>query len=148
MDSISTVSTKFKGNEMLYITVLLKYWHYIVIALLFGCSYHFYDQYQDKKQELSTQVLIHKQTLTNLELQYKEELLVQQGKLLEANEKVSNVVSNYNAEIEAQNTKTKTVYKEVEKFIPVYNNPSCTYDEFWVSEINTYISSNGAPNNP
>ena len=130
--------------------MLLKYWQYIVIALLIGCSYHFYDKYQDKKQELSTQALIHKQTLTNLELQYKEELLVQQGKLLEANEKVSNVVSNYNAEIEAQNTRTKTVYKEVEKFIPVYNNPSCIYDERWVSTINTYISSNGSsnPNNP
>ena len=130
--------------------MLLKYWQYIVIALLIGCSYHFYDKYQDKKQELSTQALIHKQTLTNLELQYKEELLVQQGKLLEANEKVSNVVSNYNAEIEAQNTRTNTVYKEVEKFIPVYNNPSCTYDERWVSTINTYISSNGSsnPNNP
>ena len=130
--------------------MLLKYWQYIVIALLIGCSYHFYDKYQDKKQELSTQALIHKQTLTNLELQYKEELLVQQGKLLEANEKVSNVVSNYNAEIEAQNTRTNTVYKEVEKFIPVYNNPSCIYDERWVSTINTYISSNGSsnPNNP
>ena len=130
--------------------MLLKYWQYIVIALLIGCSYHFYDKYQDKKQELSTQALIHKQTLTNLELQYKEELLVQQGNLLEANEKVSNVVSNYNAEIEAQNTRTNTVYKEVEKFIPVYNNPSCTYDERWVSTINTYISSNGSsnPNNP
>ena len=142
---------------MLYITLLLKYWQYIVIAVLIGCSYNFYDKYQDKKQELSTQALIHKQTLTNLELeykdsvlQYKEELLVQQGKLLEANEKVSNVVSDYNAEIEAQNTRTNTVYKEVEKFIPVYNNPSCTYDEFWVSKINTYISSNGSsnPNNP
>lgn len=121
-----------------------------MIALLIGCSYHFYDKYQDKKQELSTQALIHKQTLTNLELQYKEELLVQQGKLLEANEKVSNVVSDYNAEIEAQNTRTNTVYKEVEKFIPVYSNNSCTYDEFWVSTINTYISSNGSsnPNNP
>ena len=130
--------------------MLLKYWQYIVIALLLGCSYHFYDKYQDKKQELSTQVLIHKQTLTNLELQYKEELLVQQGKLLEANEKVSNVVGDYNAEIEAQNTRTNTVYKEVEKFIPVYNNPSCTYDEYWLSTINTYISSNGNsnPNNP
>lgn len=135
---------------MLYITMLLKYWQYIAIALLLGCSYHFYDKYQDKKQELSTQALIYKQTLTNLELQYKEELLVQQGKLLEANEKVSNVVSSYNAEIEAQNTRTNTVYKEVEKFIPVYNNPSCTYDEYWVSTINTYISSNGNsdPNNP
>ena len=135
---------------MLYITMLLKYWQYIVIALLIGCSYHFYDKYQDKKQELSTQALIHKQTLTNLELQYKEELLVQQGKLLEANEKVSNVVSDYNAEIEAQNTRTNTIYKEVEKLIPVYNNPSCDYDEYWVSTINTYISSNGNsnPNNP
>lgn len=135
---------------MLYITMLLKYWQYIVIALLIGCSYHFYDKYQDKKQELSTQALIHNQTLTNLELQYKEELLVQQGKLLEANEKVSNVVSDYNAEIEAQNTRTNTVYKEVEKFIPVYNNPSCTYDEYWLSTINAYISSNGSsnPNNP
>lgn len=135
---------------MLYITMLLKYWQYIVIALLLGCSYQFYDKYQDKKQELSTQALIHKQTLTNLELQYKEELLVQQGKLLEANEKVSNVVSDYNAEIEAQNTRTNTVYKEVEKFIPVYNNPSCDYDKFWLSTINTYISSNGNsnPNNP
>ena len=135
---------------MLYITLLLKYWQYIVIALLLSSSYHFYDKYQDKKQELSTQALIHKQTLTNLELQYKEELLVQQGKLLEANEKVSNVVSDYNAEIEAQNTRTNAVYKEVEKFIPVYNNPSCTYDEFWVSTINAYISSNGNsnPNNP
>ena len=135
---------------MLYITMLLKYWQYIVIALLIGCSYHFYDKYQDKKQELSTQALIHNQTLTNLELQYKEELLVQQGKLLEANEKVSNVVSDYNAEIEAQNTRTNTVYKEVEKFIPVYNNPSCDYDKFWVSTINSYISSNGNsnPNNP
>ena len=130
--------------------MLLKYWQYIVIALLIGCSYHFYDKYQDKKQELSTQALIHNQTLTNLELQYKEELLVQQGKLLEANEKVSNVVSDYNAEIEAQNTRTNTVYKEVEKFIPVYNNPSCDYDKFWVSTINSYISSNGNsnPNNP
>ena len=135
---------------MLYITLLLKYWQYIVIALLFGCSYHFYDKYQDKKQELSSQALIHNQTLKNLELQYKEELLVQQGKLLEANEKVSNVVSDYNAEIEAQNTRTNTVYKEVEKFIPVYNNPSCTYDEYWLSTINSYISSNGNsnPNNP
>ena len=135
---------------MLYITVLLKYWHYIVIALLFGCSYHFYDQYQDKKQEIVVLELRHKQVLKNLELQYKEELLVQQGKLLEANEKVSNVVSDYNAEIEAQNTRTNTVYKEVEKFIPVYNNPSCTYDEFWVSKLNTYMSSNGNsnPNNP
>lgn len=142
---------------MLYITLLLKYWQYIVIAVLIGCSYNFYDRYQDKKQELSTQALMHKQTLTNLELeykdsvlQYKEELLVQQGKLLEANEKVSNVVSDYNAEIEAQNTRTNTVYKEVEKFIPVYSNNSCTYDEFWVSTINTYISSNGNsnPNNP
>lgn len=142
---------------MLYITMLLKYWQYIVIAVLIGCSSNFYDKYQDKKQELSTQALIHKQTLTNLELeykdsvlQYKEELLVQQGKLLEANEKVSNVVSDYNAEIEAQNTRTNTVYKEVEKFIPVYNNPSCTYDEYWLSTINTYISSNGSsnPNNP
>ena len=130
--------------------MLLKYWQYIVIALLLSSSYHFYDKYQDKKQELSTQALIHKQTLTNLELQYKEELLVQQGKLLEANEKVSNVVSDYNAEIEAQNTRTNTVYKEVEKLIPVYNNPSCTYDERWVSTINAYISSNGSsnPNNP
>lgn len=135
---------------MLYITMLLKYWQYIVIVILLSSSYHFYDKYQDKKQELSTQALIHKQTLTNLELQYKEELLVQQGKLLEANEKVSNVVSDYNAEIEAQNTRTNTVYKEVEKFIPVYNNPSCAYDERWVSEINTYISSNGSsnPNSP
>ena len=130
--------------------MLLKYWQYVVIALLIGCSYHFYDKYQDKKQELSTQALIHKQTLTNLELQYKEELLVQQGKLLEANEKVSNVVSSYNAEIEAQNTRTNTVYKEVEKFIPVYRNNSCDFKSGWVSEINAYISSNGNsnPNNP
>ena len=137
--------------------MLLKYWQYVVIAVLIGCSYNFYDKYQDKKQELSTQALIHKQTLTNLELeykdsvlQYKEELLVQQGKLLEANEKVSNVVSDYNAEIEAQNTRTNTVYKEVEKFIPVYSNNSCDYDKYWVSTINTYISSNGSsnPNNP
>ncbi len=135
---------------MLYITLLLKYWQYIVIALLLGCSYHFYDKYQDKKEEIVVLELRHKQTLTNLELQYKEELLVQQGKLLEANEKVSNVVSDYNAEIEAQNTRTNTVYKEVEKLIPVYNNPSCDYDKFWVSTINTYISSNGSsnPNNP
>ena len=142
---------------MLYITLLLKYWQYIVIAVLIGCSYNLYDRYQDKKQELSTQALMHKQTLTNLELeykdsvlQYKEELLVQQGKLLEANEKVSNVVSDYNAEIEAQNTRTNTVYKEVEKFIPVYSNNSCDYNERWVSTINTYISSNGSsnPNNP
>ena len=135
---------------MLYITLLLKYWQYIVIAVLIGCSYNFYGEYQDKKQELSTQALIHKQTLTNLELQYKEELLVQQGKLLEANEKVSSVVSDYNAEIEAQNTRTNTVYKEVEKFIPVYSNPSCAYDKYWVSTINAYISSNGSsnPNNP
>ena len=130
--------------------MLLKYWQYIVIVLLLSSSYHFYDKYQDTKQELSTQALIHKQTLTNLELQYKEELLVQQGKLLEANEKVSSVVSDYNAEIEAQNTRTNTVYKEVEKFIPVYSNPSCTYDERWVSTLNAYISSNGSsnPNNP
>ena len=142
---------------MLYITMLLKYWQYIVIAVLIGCSYNFYDRYQDRKQELSTQALMHKQTLTNLELEYKdsvlqhkEELLVQQGKLLEANEKVSNVVSDYNAEIEAQSTRTNTVYKEVEKFIPVYNNPSCDYDKYWVSTINAYISSNGSsnPNNP
>lgn len=135
---------------MLYIMMLLKYWQYIVIALLIGCSYHFYDKYQDKKQEMTIQVLIHKQTLTNLELQYKEELLVQQGKLLEANEKVSSVVSDYNAEIEAQNTRTNTVYKEVEKFIPVYSNNSCDFKSGWVSEINTYISSNGNsnPNNP
>lgn len=135
---------------MLYITLLLKYWQYIVIVVLFGCSYNFYDKYQDKKQELSTQALIHKQTLTNLELEYKEELLVQQGKLLEANEKVSSVVSDYNAEIEAQNTRTNTVYKEVEKFIPVYSNNSCDYDKYWVSTINTYISSNGSsnPNSP
>lgn len=131
---------------MLYVTMLLKYWQYIVIALLLGCNYHFYDKYQDKKQELSTQALIYKQTLTNLELQYKEELLVQQGKLLEANEKVSSVVSDYNAEIEAQNTRTNTVYKEVEKFIPVYNNPSCDFKSGWVSEINSYISSNGSSN--
>ena len=130
--------------------MLLKYWQYIVIALLLGCSYHFYDKYQDKKQEIVVLELRHKQVLKNLELQYKEELLVQQGKLLEANEKVSNVVSDYNAEIEAQNTRTSTVYKEVEKLIPVYNNPSCDYDEYWVSTINTYISSNGNsnPNNP
>lgn len=142
---------------MLYITLLLKYWQYIVIVLLLSSSYHFYDKYQDKKQELSTQSLIHKQTLTNLELeykdsvlQYKEELLVQQGKLLEANEKVSNVVSDYNAEIEAQNTRTNTVYKEVEKFIPVYSNNSCDFKSGWVSEINAYISSNGSsnPNSP
>ena len=133
--------------------MLLKYWQYIVIAVLIGCSYNFYDRYQDKKQELSTQALMHKQTLTNLELeykdsvlQYKEELLVQQGKLLEANEKVSNVVSDYNAEIEAQNTRTNTVYKEVEKFIPVYSNNSCDFKSGWVSEINAYISSNGNPN--
>lgn len=142
---------------MLYITLLLKYWQYIVIAVLIGCSYNFYDRYQDKKQELSTQALMHKQTLTNLELEYKdsvlrykEELLVQQGKLLEANEKASNVVSDYNAEIEAQNTRTNTVYKEVEKFIPVYSNNSCDFKSEWVSEINAYISSNGSsnPNNP
>lgn len=135
---------------MLYITLLLKYWQYIVIVLLLSSSYHFYDKYQDKKQEMTIQALSHKQVLKNLEIQYKEELLVQQGKLLEANEKVSNVVSDYNAEIEAQNTRTNAVYKEVEKFIPVYNNPSCTYDEFWVSTINAYISSNGSsnPNNP
>lgn len=142
---------------MLYITMLLKYWQYIVIALLLSSSYHFYDKYQDKKQQIVVLELQHQKVLKNLELeykdsvlQYKEELLVQQGKLLEANEKVSNVVSDYNAEIEAQNTRTNTVYKEVEKFIPVYNNPSCTYDEFWVSTINTYISSNGSsnPNNP
>ena len=142
---------------MLYITMLLKYWQYIVIALLLGCSYHFYDRYQDKKQEILVLELQHQKVLKNLELeykdsvlQYKEELLVQQGKLLEANEKVSSVVSDYNAEIEAQNTRTNAVYKEVEKFIPVYNNPSCTYDEFWVSTINAYISSNGSsnPNNP
>lgn len=137
--------------------MLLKYWQYIVIALLLSSSYHFYDKYQDKKQQIVVLELQHQKVLKNLELeykdsvlQYKEELLVQQGKLLEANEKVSNVVSDYNAEIEAQNTRTNTVYKEVEKFIPVYNNPSCTYDEFWVSTINTYISSNGSsnPNNP
>lgn len=135
---------------MLYITLLLKYWQYIVIALLIGCSYHFYDKYKDKKQELSTKALSHKQTLTNLELQYKEELLVQQGKLLEANEKVSNVVSDYNAEIEAQNTRTNTVYKEVEKFIPVYSNNSCDFKSEWLHSVNTYISSNGNsnPNNP
>lgn len=128
-----------------------------MITVLLGCSYNFYDKYQDKKQELSTQALMHKQTLTNLELeykdsvlQYKEELLVQQGKLLEANEKVSNVVSDYNAEIEAQNTRTNTVYKEVEKLIPVYSNNSCDFKSEWVSTINTYISSNGNsnPNNP
>ena len=137
--------------------MLLKYWQYVVIAVLIGCSYNFYDKYQDKKQELSTQALMHKQTLTNLELeykdsvlQYKEEFLVQQGKLLEANEKVSNVVSDYNAEIEAQNTRTNTVYKEVEKFIPVYSNNSCDFKSWWVSEINAYISSNGSsnPNSP
>lgn len=135
---------------MLYITMLLKYWQYIVIAVLIGCSYNFYDKYQDKKQDMTIQALSHNQVLKNLEIQYKEELLVQQGKLLEANEKVSNVVSDYNAEIEAQNTRTNTVYKEVEKFIPVYNNPSCDYDKYWVSTINTYISSNGSsnPNNP
>lgn len=135
---------------MLYITMLLKYWQYIVIFILLSSSYHFYDKYQDKKQEIIVLELQHQQVLNNLELEYKDELLVQQGKLLEANEKVSNVVSDYNAEIEAQNTRTNTVYKEVEKFIPVYNNPSCTYDEFWVSTINTYISSNGSsnPNNP
>lgn len=130
--------------------MLLKYWHYIVIALLFGCSYHFYDQYQDKKQEIVVLELRHKQVLKNLELQYKEELLIQQGKLLEANEKVSNVVSDYNAEIEAQNTRTKTVYKEVEKFIPVYNNPSCDFKSEWLHSVNAYMSSNGNsnPNNP
>ena len=137
--------------------MLLKYWQYIMITVLLGCSYNFYDKYQDKKQELSTQALIHKQTLTNLELeykdsvlQYKEELLVQQGKLLEANEKVSNVVSDYNAEIEAQNTRTNTVYKEVEKFIPVYSNNSCDFKSEWLHSVNTYISSNGSsnPNNP
>lgn len=135
---------------MLYITLLLKYWQYIVIAILLSSSYHFYDKYQDKKQETTIQALSHKQVLKNLELEYKEELLVQQGKLLEANEKVSSVVSDYNAEIEAQNTRTNTVYKEVEKFIPVYSNNSCAYDERWVSTINTYISSNGSsnPNNP
>lgn len=137
--------------------MLLKYWQYIVIVLLLSSSYHFYDEYQDKKQEMTIQALSHKQVLKNLELeykdsvlQYKEELLVQQGKLLEANEKISSVVSDYNAEIEAQNTRTNTVYKEVEKFIPVYSNHSCDYDERWVSTINTYISSNGSsnPNNP
>ena len=135
---------------MLYITMLLKYWQYILIALLLSSSYHFYDKYQDKKQEIVVLELQHQKVLKNLEIQYKEELLVQQGKLLEANEKVSNVVSDYNAEIEAQNTRTNTVYKEVEKFIPVYNNHSCAYDERWVSTINTYISSNGSsnPNNP
>lgn len=135
---------------MLYITLLLKYWQYIVIAVLIGCSYNFYDRYQDKKQEIVVLELQHQKVLKNLEIQYKEELLVQQGKLLEANEKVSNVVSDYNAEIEAQSTRTNTVYKEVEKFIPVYSNPSCAYDERWVSTVNAYISSNGSsnPNNP
>lgn len=135
---------------MLYITLLLKYWQYIVIVVLIGCSYNFYDKYQDKKQEIVVLELQHQKVLKNLEIQYKEELLVQQGKLLEANEKVSNVVSDYNAEIEAQNTRTNTVYKEVEKFIPVYSNNSCDYNEHWVSTINTYISSNGSsnPNNP
>ena len=137
--------------------MLLKYWQYIVIALLVGCSYHFYDKYQDKKQEIVVLELRHKQVLKNLELeykdsvlQYKEELLVQQGKLLEANEKVSNVVSDYNAEIEAQNTRTNTVYKEVEKFIPVYSNNSCDFKSEWMHSVNTYISSNGNsnPNNP
>ena len=135
---------------MLYITLLLKYWQYIVIVLLLSSSYHFYDKYQDKKQEIIVLELQHQQVLKNLEIQYKEELLVQQGKLLEANEKVSSVVSDYNAEIEAQNTRTNTVHKEVEKFIPVYSNPSCAYDERWVSTVNSYISSNGNsnPNNP
>lgn len=131
---------------MLYITLLLKYWQYIVIVLLLSSSYHFYDKYQDKKQQIIVLELQHQKVLKSLELEYKEELLVQQGKLLEANEKVSNVVSDYNAEIEAQNTRTNTVYKEVEKFIPVYNNTSCDYDKYWVSEINAYISSNGNPN--
>ena len=137
--------------------MLLKYWQYIVIAILLSSSYYLYDKYQDKKQEIVVLELQHQDVLKNLELeykdsvlQYKEELLVQQGKLLEANEKVSNVVSDYNAEIEAQNTRTNTVYKEVEKFIPVYSNNSCDYDKYWVSTINTYISSNGSsnPNNP
>lgn len=131
--------------------MLLKYWQYIVIALLLGCSYNFYDKYQDKKQKMTIQALSHKQVLNNLELQYKEELLVQQGKLLEANEKVSNVVSDYNAEIEAQNTRTNTVYKEVEKFITVYNNPSCAFKPELIKSINTYITSsngNSNPNNP
>lgn len=128
-----------------------------MIAVLIGCSYNFYDKYQDKKQEIVVLELQHQKVLNSLELEYKdsvlqhkEELLVQQEKLLEVNEKVSNVVSDYNAEIEAQNTRTNTVYKEVEKFIPVYSNPSCAYDERWVSTINTYISSNGNsnPNNP
>ena len=135
---------------MLYITLLLKYWQYIVIAVLIGCSYNFYDKYQDKKQQNIVLELQHQEVLKNLEIQYKEELLVQQGKLLEANEKVSNVVSDYNAEIEAQNTRTNTVYKEVEKFIPVYNNPSCDFKSEWLRSVNTYISSNGNsnPNNP
>ena len=137
--------------------MLLKYWQYIVIAVLIGCSYNFYDKYQDKKQEIIVLELQHQDVLKNLELeykdsvlQYKEELLVQQGKLLEANEKVSSVVSDYNAEIEAQNTRTNTVYKEVEKFTPVYSNNSCDFKSGWVSEINAYISSNGNsnPNNP
>lgn len=130
--------------------MLLKYWQYIVIVLLLGCSYHFYDKYQDKKQEIVVLELRHKQVLKNLELQYKEELLIQQGKLLEDNEKVSNVVSDYNAKLEAQNTRTKTAYKEIEKFIPVYNNPSCDFKSEWLHSVNTYISSNGNsnPNNP
>lgn len=135
---------------MIYITMLLKYWQYIVIVLLLSSSYHFYDKYQDKKQEIVVLELQHQDVLKNLEIQYKEELLVQQGKLLEANEKVSSVVSNYNAAIEAQNTRTNTVYKEVEKFIPIYSNNSCDFKSEWVSTINTYISSNGSsnPNNP
>lgn len=92
--------------------------------------------------------LQHQKVLKNLELeykdsvlQYKEELLVQQGKLLEANERVSSVVSDYNAEIEAQNTRTNTVHKEVEKFIPVYSNPSCDFKPELIKSINTYITS-------
>ena len=137
--------------------MLLKYWQYIVIAILLSSSYYLYDKYQDKKQQITVLELKHQDVLKNLELeykdsllQYKEELLVQQGKLLEANEKVLSVVSDYNAEIEAQNTRTNTVYKEVEKFIPVYSNNSCDFKSGWVSTINTYISSNGNsnPNNP
>lgn len=136
---------------MTYLT-LLRYWYVVIILILGFAVDHFYDQNEEalvKIDLLTTQLELkdeqYKNELNKLKIQYQQDIIDQQKSTLETNAKILDVVDDFNIRLGKQDARTKTVYKEIEKSIPVTISKSCNFGSSWLSIANNHIQESNNP---
>lgn len=123
---------------------LKEFWYWILIAIL-ATSITFLGYKLDAKDSEIAQVkLENENSLLTSKTEYQEVVIKAQEQVIEANNKVNGVVSDYHKSIGRQNERTENAHKELQTVIPSIVRESCDFGVDWLLKNNNFISSSSS----